>query len=580
MFKALNSIFIQASNENIPENISINENNNHINVEHDEIIVKQLSLNSSKSSCDNESTNIDSKLDLYFESQLNNNDLEFELDEKGNLINERDYTELNLSDDEILSIENISKYELKENNKLINIESPLKINAVHYMKYYSNESQKYLNVKLFFDDYKKTIKINKIHNLLSMEMYLKTINYDDIVGIKKIIMNEDDDNYYLELSYMPLEKNTNKRLFNIVILDPKIDDTIVMLPVLFENHLNRPKRKIQMFINPHAGTGSANDYFYDEIYGALMSSSNMEVNYYVLSSKEDCKNMILQTDLSDVDYYGIMGGDGTITEIVNYLVMFNKLKPITIFPCGTYNAIYRSLNNDCKFITNSIYSILNGETTTHTLVDTKSLSNIIVSKLTVNSISWGFPSDIDYDTRNLRIFGKFRLSLGTFWRSIAMRKYLGKFTYLPLNHGLSNERYNEEMSKFSNRDIISFNTPWITLLSNNNELNNQFVGIWASTKKHTNDGLIIDDYDNDSDKEYFRIIIIKYGLRWIDFMDVLTDLQRGNIPENPFVAVVYAKAFILEPFNKVGGDNIMVDGEQINYSIIRAKYSDFNIQIR
>lgn len=438
-------------------------------------------------------------------------------------------------------------------------------NQIVQAKYYPNSDDNSWDAKLIVDNKNKQINVYKIHLGLKFESLIKQIKFDDIIGFKKVC---DTDNFYI-IYFMPKERGL--RTFQMLKLD------LTEEPFILKKIMDQPPKNILFFVNPNSGKGSAIDNFRGSILPNIMASNNIKVAYYYLSTKKECYENIKNSNFSQFDYYAIMGGDGTVTEIINYLTDFDKLKPVVLFPCGTYNAIYRSLYSEMRNLEESTFALLKGQIHNHKLVNNLILSNPVQSKFAINTISWGFPSDIDYDTSNLRFFGKFRLTLGTFFKSFSTCSYKGRFSYLPIDAPLTKEQFNLELSALDQHRYYELSDNWSTIQSGQYK-NSHFLGIWISTKKHTNDGLILNDYQT-NDKEYFRILIIRYGIMWPDLLSAMIDLSKGNIPESDYIDIVYAKAFILEPHNKPNSNSLMVDGEPIKYSLIRGKYAENSVQI-
>ncbi|MDF2542566.1 MAG: diacylglycerol kinase catalytic region [Herbinix sp.] len=119
------------------------------------------------------------------------------------------------------------------------------------------------------------------------------------------------------------------------------------------------KKKILFIFNPHAGKGKIKTKLTSIL--ELFIRNNYEVITYVTLGKKDAKRIVIDCmNRDEYDYVVCSGGDGTLNEVINGLMVCNKQVKVGYIPSGTTNDFAYSLglkNNMMK----SAITVLDGK---------------------------------------------------------------------------------------------------------------------------------------------------------------------------------------------------------------------------
>lgn len=256
------------------------------------------------------------------------------------------------------------------------------------------------------------------------------------------------------------------------------------------------------------------------------------------------------TNIKNIHIYNgiiIIGGDGTVVPIIDFLFKKNYNLPICHIPAGSGNGLCKSI----LFSLNKKFSYENSIS----LIDTnlnkkinlfevilKSESKIIPSFL---AISWGLISDLDISTEWLRNIGSFRFTLGGIWAVIKKYSYKGTLRFL--------EKEKNEYKR------------WKTISGN-------FIYFLASNVTHISS----DTYTNPNAKledDIIHITYIKDDVSRYDLFWILLGLENGTHME-------YMKYIKTTQFSLIPEDGLLtIDGELQILQPIEVKVSDKKINI-
>jgi YegS/Rv2252/BmrU family lipid kinase len=162
--------------------------------------------------------------------------------------------------------------------------------------------------------------------------------------------------------------------------------------------------KSLLLVNPHSGLGKSMEaanyiksklqaqYVFDEVLSQYPS--------YFIDYLKKC-------DLSEYQHIIVIGGDGTMHEVVNGLAEKENLPSILLFPCGSGNAF----NHDIDCLTWD-KAIANLQRNTTKKIDIFRLNfSDQPSLYAFNIVGWGLVSDINQTAENLRWIGPARYTL-------------------------------------------------------------------------------------------------------------------------------------------------------------------------
>ena len=132
----------------------------------------------------------------------------------------------------------------------------------------------------------------------------------------------------------------------------------------------------------------------------------------VTTHEGHCETLVRECDVSTVDAFGVMGGDGTLREGVSGMASRPDAehRPIFAFPCGTGNNFARDLRlrtiEDCfAAIDRGVVHAVDAVKVTHPGGVTYS----------VNCVTWGMARDAAETAEGMRWLGPVRYDVAGFW---------------------------------------------------------------------------------------------------------------------------------------------------------------------
>ncbi|XP_033108012.1 sphingosine kinase 1-like isoform X2 [Anneissia japonica] len=211
-------------------------------------------------------------------------------------------------------------------------------------------------------------------------------------------------------------------------------------------------RKMLVFVNPYSGTRRAEPIFHKKV-APLFDEADIKYELVITERQFHAKKMV--EELEDLNSYNgivIISGDGLVYEVLNGLMArkdrHEALKiPIGVVPGGSGNALAAcvlSAEQDSyrkNAVLHSAFTIAKGGKQPMDLVKVQTPS---VSMYSFLCISWAMISDIDIESERFRSFGAVRFLLGAIVRTICLRRYQGRLSYLPVE---DTSRYEEHFSK-------------------------------------------------------------------------------------------------------------------------------------
>lgn len=136
----------------------------------------------------------------------------------------------------------------------------------------------------------------------------------------------------------------------------------------------------------------------------------------------------------NTDHILVLGGDGTINSLVNFMINNNCVTPFSAIPCGTGNGLCKSFlfsKNEDYGIDEAIDSALYGENTKLDIFRMRLCNDKFEKSIRYGflSLTWGMFANIDLKTEWLRCCGSFRNKLGALWELIMKSNYYGTLIY-------------------------------------------------------------------------------------------------------------------------------------------------------
>lgn len=197
------------------------------------------------------------------------------------------------------------------------------------------------------------------------------------------------------------------------------------------------RRRFLIYVNPVSGRGKAPCVFRHKVAPMLREA---DVDFELVTSQRPghAREHVMEEDLSVVDCVMIVSGDGLMFEVINGLMERSDkdraiLTPLSIVPTGSGNAMAASLlhaSREPYGVVSAVFSSLKGRARPMDLLHLSTPTSSLYSAL---SFSWGLVSDIDLESEVFRHLGQSRFLIGFVQRMVSLRRYKGRFAYLPAN---------------------------------------------------------------------------------------------------------------------------------------------------
>ncbi|CAG9759791.1 unnamed protein product [Ceutorhynchus assimilis] len=203
--------------------------------------------------------------------------------------------------------------------------------------------------------------------------------------------------------------------------------------------LNHRPKHLLLFVNPFGGKQNAMQIY--EKYGKeLFSVAGVEVTVNVSQRKDQIKDFVLNHNLDMFDSIACVGGDGTVSELFNGLVLRecrlkgidpNNIhlalpkpnKPIGIIPGGSTDTIAYCLHGTTD-PTTAVLQIIFGDTLGLDLVSVYDEHNLL--RLYASVLSYGYLGDVAYQSDQYRWMGPKRYDYSGFKKLMLNKGYQGE----------------------------------------------------------------------------------------------------------------------------------------------------------
>lgn len=163
-------------------------------------------------------------------------------------------------------------------------------------------------------------------------------------------------------------------------------------------------------------------------------------------------------------------------------------------------------------------------------------------------------ADVDIESERLRALGAARFTIYAIYRTLMLRKYNARLSFLPFNAS-------PNAIVPSLNDPVPANSEWIIV-------EGQFVQIYCSYQSHIGADTIFAP-DAKFDDGVIWLSFLRGDVSKKDVLRFLVALEEGQHTTLDFANVVKVRAFRLEPVNHSG--NLTIDGELIDCEPIQAE---------
>lgn len=200
--------------------------------------------------------------------------------------------------------------------------------------------------------------------------------------------------------------------------------------------------------NPRSGPAQNADRIAESLVLPMLQQAGVETTLCVTThaghAAERCH--YLSSDATDIAHYQglvIMGGDGTVHEVLNGIrtrpdatALLTKLLPLGVVGCGTANGLATSLSHaaaasETYGACTDAFWIAKG----HTVAADLSTYSILQSDASVKqytsflTFSWGIIAEIDIESERIHWMGSSRFDVWAVVRVLLLRKYRAKLSY-------------------------------------------------------------------------------------------------------------------------------------------------------
>jgi len=411
-----------------------------------------------------------------------------------------------------------------------------------------------------------TVKTTLEYQYDSHECEETHIEYTDVVGLQQI--NEE-----LVIYYFSKCRDESTQFSNIVV-NYSSNSTNEEDYHNIMTKINITSNKYLFIINPVAGSGKGNTVFTDKI-KCIFDKSLHTFQTDCTTSKENIEEILkLRKDPintnNNIDTFKaiiVVGGDGTVFDVVQAMKQLDINIPIAIIPVGSGNGLAKSIMGKTSFsptVIDYVHKILQGET--RKLDVSLCKGNLLDDSVySILGQAWGMPSDVDIKSEYLRWMGNLRFTVQTVVELYNMNTYSGVLRYLP-HSNKTKELITQARKSGLDCDNLS---EW-------KSIKGRFIMIWAcQTPYMTDDTLVAPDAKLDDGK--IHLVIIKSDkdkpMSRYQLLTLFLDLENGKHVDSDFVEIIPALGYDLT-VKKTESGHITVDGELVDYTKLSVMMDD------
>jgi YegS/Rv2252/BmrU family lipid kinase len=180
-------------------------------------------------------------------------------------------------------------------------------------------------------------------------------------------------------------------------------------------------KNILLLVNPVSGKGK-NIAITDKII-ANFNHENWQFFLFISEYKSHISSFLQKTDLGNFTHIGVVGGDGTMHEVVNGLMRrADKIQiPIVLFPCGTGNSFNYDLG--CFTVENALKRLAENKTKKIDIMLIKAKNECFYA---FNVVGYGIVNDINLCAESMRWLGGLRYSVAAILEIFKNSNYIAK----------------------------------------------------------------------------------------------------------------------------------------------------------
>ena len=320
--------------------------------------------------------------------------------------------------------------------------------------------------------------------------------------------------------------------------------------VSIESTLHLPPRRLHIILNPVSGDKQARQVY--PLIKPVFEHSNIQLTVTETTGIGHGYELTKAIDLAEIEGLVIMGGDGTVHEVINGLMDRADWKtaiqtPIGVIPAGTGNGLCKTLLDKAGEPydpMSAAFLVAKGKCQSFDLIEIEQAGNRQYSFL---SVEWAIASDVDLGSECLRWLGSFRHVLYALICILRLRAYKGRFAFLP----------------------ASSSHPHSPFVQNNHwqVIEDEFVLFWAMNTKWATHDMKMAPRARLCDG-FIDVIIIRKGVSRLQLLMAFLKTATGEYVNMQHVEYYKVRQFSIEPLTQKG--ILAVDGEQAPYSLLKA----------
>jgi diacylglycerol kinase family enzyme len=353
--------------------------------------------------------------------------------------------------------------------------------------------------------------------------------------------------------------------------------TSVLQGIRAVSNLPVSRRKVLLLMNPHAGTGTAQQ-MYETVVQPMWEQAGLDHDVYSTTGAGHAKSLMVshQDLLSTYEAIVTMGGDGILFEVMQGIHQrsdsMDILRQISfgIIGTGTSNGLMKSILHESQEpygILEMSFLICRGRTTPMDLSTYHITTNPTTSHRSLIgflSYSYAFIADVDIESEILRFLGYLRIIIWTVWRLLALRTYKVRLSYLPPPVPKTSTTSSTIVANLPPLPKITDPTP-----SEWKVIEDDIILIWVCQTTHTSYDVFSSPLSKLNDG-LFHILLIRKSCSRYNLLKVLLRLENGTHIHTKGVEIIPCVAFRLEPLEGKWRSFNDVDGEVVEQGPIQA----------
>lgn len=418
----------------------------------------------------------------------------------------------------------------------------------------------------------------------------KSLSIEDVLSVKENYLKCSNPTQDLELDpysftiHYGVRNGSSKWKYKNLIFkhnDPsQISTWIKALSRELEAFKHRPKHLL-LFVNPFGGRRKSMQV-YTKYGKPLFDIAGVDVTVNVSQRKDQIRDFLINYNLELFDSIACVGGDGTLSELFNGLVLrqsksdgvnYDDMKSVLprpkftvgVIPGGSTDTVAYCLHGTTD-PTTAVFHIIYGDTVGLDLVSVYNERNLL--KLYASVLSYGYLGDVAFSSEKYRWMGPQRYNYSGFKKLILNKGYYGELAVLSDMKDISPEKCFENCDtcnlEYAYIDGKRVQAQWKTISGKYFMISGANISCACG---HSPNGIAPYSHLGDGN---IHLVLVKHG-SIIDNLKLLLNLSNKNkkIEDLPFVKTLCVKEFCFRATGAASKWNC--DGEIQPESNIRAK---------